>query len=105
MQEVGKGAWSISKRAKRIEGKKWIDYPFQRDPFVQELLPGFEALEEKLQILNEKICKGIPSSMNFDLEAASTFDMSGTLPRGDREQMRRAIAIAEDLPSAVELGE
>ena len=105
MQEVGKGAWSISKRAKRIEGKNWIDDPFHRDLFVQELLPGFEALEEKLQVLNDKMCKGIPSSMNFDLEAATTFDMGGALPRGDREQMRRVIAIAEDLPSALDLGE
>ncbi len=43
--------------------------------------------------------------MNFDFETASTFDMGGVLPRGDREQMRRAIAILEDLPSALALGE
>ncbi len=43
------------KEAKRIEGKNWIEDPFHRDLFVQELLSGFEALEEKLQILNEKM--------------------------------------------------
>ncbi len=46
MEEVGKVALVISKRAKRIKGKNWIEDPFHRDLFVQELLPGFEALGE-----------------------------------------------------------